>query len=104
MSSGTSVPSPRTWRTIGPRFTVSIQTVDRSTPGTAGFSLDNPIVAKITPTAIAAIMMIRRLRFFAATPVRGTSIEVRVGVNPVGRTIVLSAFASLFVMGVDSRD
>src|SRR5437867_2267992 len=37
MSSGTRVPRPRTWRTIGPRLTVSTQTVERSTLGTAGF-------------------------------------------------------------------
>ena len=42
MSSGTSVPEPRTCRTIGPRFTVSIHTVARSTPGAAGFSRDTP--------------------------------------------------------------
>ena len=39
--SGTSVPRPRTWRTIGPRFTVSIQTVERSTLGTAGLSRES---------------------------------------------------------------
>ena len=32
----------------------------------------------------------RRLRFFAATPVRGTSIEERLGANPAGRTMVSS--------------
>jgi hypothetical protein len=32
----------------------------------------------------------RRLRFFAATPLRGTSIEERLGANPAGRTIVSS--------------
>ena len=32
----------------------------------------------------------RRLRFFAATPVRGTSIEERFGAKPAGRTIVWS--------------
>ena len=42
VSSGTSVPRPRTSRTIGPRFTVSGQTVDSSTPGAAGFSLVSP--------------------------------------------------------------
>ena len=67
MSSGTSVPSPRTCRTIGPRFTVSIQTVERSTVGTAGFNREKPIVARITPSATAEMVMIRRLRFFAAT-------------------------------------
>ena len=45
-------PRPRTWRNIGPRFTVSTQTVDRSTVGAAGLSLDKPMVTKpirITP-------------------------------------------------------
>ncbi len=37
-STGTSVPRPRTWRTIGPRLTVSTQTVARSTVGAAGLS------------------------------------------------------------------
>ena len=39
MSSGTSVPGPRTERSISPRFTVSCHTVARSTVGAAGFSL-----------------------------------------------------------------
>ena len=38
MSSGTSVPEPRTCRSICPRLTVSIQTVARSTLGAAGLS------------------------------------------------------------------
>src|SRR5262249_7373411 len=95
MSSGTSVPSPRTCRVIGPRLTVSIQTVERSMLGTAGFKREMPIVARIKPTADAAIMMMRRLRFFAATPTRGTSIEERFDANPAGRTIV-SSFAFLW--------
>ena len=36
------------------------------------------------------MIMMRRLRFFAATPGRGTSIEERLGANPTGRTIVSS--------------
>ncbi len=36
VSSGTSVPTPRTCRTIDPRFTVSVSTVERSTLGAAG--------------------------------------------------------------------
>jgi hypothetical protein len=40
------------------------------------------------------MIMMRRLRFFAATPSRGTSIEERFGVNPAGRTIVLSLVLS----------
>ena len=61
------MPSPRTCRTIGPRLTVSTQTVERSTVGTAGFSRESPIVARMTPRTIAEIMMIRFFRFFAAT-------------------------------------
>jgi hypothetical protein len=34
------------------------------------------------------MIMIRRLRFFSATPFRGTSIDERLEVNPLGRTIV----------------
>ena len=48
MSSGTSVPRPRTSRSIGPRLTVSIQTVARSTLGAAGFSRDTPSVMRPT--------------------------------------------------------
>ena len=48
MFSGTSVPSPRTSRTIGPRLTVSIQTVARSTLGAAGFRRDSPSVMSST--------------------------------------------------------
>ena len=42
MSSGTSVPEPRTWRSIEPRLTASIQTTARSTVGAAGFSFETP--------------------------------------------------------------
>ena len=42
MSSGTSVPMPRTSRSSGPRLTVSIQSVARSTPGAAGFEAREP--------------------------------------------------------------
>ena len=90
MSSGTRVPRPRTCRTIGPRLTVSTQTVERSTLGTAGFKREIAIVARIKPNADAAMIMMRRLRFFAATPVRGTSIEERFGAKPAGRTILWS--------------
>lgn len=90
MSSGVNVPRPRTWRTIGPRLTVSIHTVERSMLGTAGFSREIAIVATIKPRADKAIMMMRRLRFFAAMPTRGTSIEERFDENPAGRTIVSS--------------
>src|SRR5256886_2781070 len=42
------------------------------------------------PTADAAMIIMRRLRFLAATPVRGTSIEERFGAKPAGRTILWS--------------
>jgi hypothetical protein len=58
--------------------------------GTAGFKREMAIVARIKPSADAAIMIMRRLRFFAAIPTRGTSIEERFDVNPAGRTIVSS--------------
>ena len=45
------------------------------------------------------MIMMRRFFFFLATSGRGLSIVVRLGVKPVGRTIVFSAFASLFCMG-----
>src|SRR5437899_11147697 len=88
MSSGTRVPRPRTCRTIGPRLTVSTQTVDRSTLGTAGFKREIAIVARTSPSADAPMIIMRRLRFFAATPARGTSIDERLGANPAGRTIL----------------
>ena len=83
---------------MGPRLTVSIQTVERSILGTAGFNRDKPIVARITPTATAEIVMIRRLRFLAATSGRGISIADKLEGKPVGRTIVFSAFLSGFVI------
>ena len=74
-SSGTSEPGPRTWRSIGPRLTVSIQTVSFATVGAAGSSLDNPKVTSET-TAIAATMrMFRLIRRFSACPLRGISIS-----------------------------
>ena len=50
ISSGTSVPCPSTSRTMGPRRTVSIQTVPRSTLGAAGRSCRRP-----TLTATSAV-------------------------------------------------
>jgi hypothetical protein len=75
---------------MGPRLTVSIHTVERSTLGTAGFNREIAIVATIKPRPEAAMTMMRRLRFFAAMPTRGTSIEERFDANPAGRTIVSS--------------
>ena len=74
MSSGTSVPLPRTWRSISPRFTVSIQTEDFSTDGAAGWSRDNPNVidARLTTPAPAESQM-RRLRRRRISGDTGTS-------------------------------
>ena len=58
--------------------------------GTAGFKREMAIVATSKPSAHAAMMMMRRLRFFAAMPTRGTSIEERFDVNPAGLTMVSS--------------
>jgi hypothetical protein len=58
--------------------------------GTAGFKREMTIVARIKPSTDAATIMMRRLRFFAAIPTRGTSIEERFDVNPAGRTMVSS--------------
>lgn len=77
------------WRTIGPRFTVSIQTVDRSTLGTAGFRRESPKVAAINPSTTSAIVRIRFCRFFFATPARGTSMALLAWVNPLGRNVWL---------------
>jgi hypothetical protein len=79
-------------------LTVSIQTVERSTVGTAGFNRESPMVARIIPSAMAEIVMIRRFRFFAAAPGRGMSMAERFEVKPVGRTIVFSVFLSGFVI------
>src|SRR5262249_27852803 len=58
--------------------------------GTAGFKREMAIVATSKPSAETAKIMMRRLRFFAATPTRGTSIDERFDANPAGRTIVSS--------------
>ena len=54
--STTSVPKPRTSRTMGPRFTVSIHTVARSTDGAAGFSRESPqVISGMAATRSAMI-------------------------------------------------
>ena len=76
MSSGTSVPGPRTDRSISPRFTVSCQTVARSTVGAAGFSLARTTVTKTTTISVATEKRMR-LAFLrlATSGERGTSID-----------------------------
>ncbi len=63
-STGTSVPRPRTWRNIAPRFTVSTQTVARSTEGAAGLRRDSATETPTTSTATTAPMRMR-LRLFS---------------------------------------
>ena len=52
--SGTRVPVPRTSRSIGPRFTVSVQSVARSTVGAAGLRWPKPTVAATRLATIPA--------------------------------------------------
>ena len=54
MFSGTRMPDPRTCRIIGPRLTVSIHTVARSTPGAAGLSRETPTVMSTIATRATA--------------------------------------------------
>jgi hypothetical protein len=73
MVSGTNVPSPRTSRSIGPRFTVSVHTVARSTLGAAGFSLESAYVTNGISTTAAAMYAIRRTFFCRLTSGRAIS-------------------------------
>ena len=61
---GTSVPMPRTCRSIEPRFTVSVQTVPRSTLGAAGLRRYTKALTAMTTTIMTATVMICRRRFF----------------------------------------
>jgi hypothetical protein len=82
-SIGTRVPEPRTWRSIEPRWTVSIQTVWRSTVGAAGFSFDRPrVISPMASTAPMAMKMLRRRRF-STCPVRTMSIEKPLSLLPL---------------------
>ncbi len=64
-SRGTRVPvDPRTWRIIGPRFTVSVQMAERSTGGAAGLSRATITTAiAMTTTATPAYTNIWRFFF-----------------------------------------
>src|ERR1035437_3156948 len=76
VSSGTSVPRPRTSSTIGPRFTTSIQTVDRSIPGAAGFKCARPMVIARMAASTTTPIEIRRISLFLAASLRGMSISM----------------------------
>src|SRR5271170_681768 len=76
-SLGTSVPSPRTCTTIGPRLTVSGQTVLASTPGAAGFRRYTAAAAAATTTRPIAPIAICRRSFFFLISGRAISIDWR---------------------------
>jgi hypothetical protein len=60
---GTKDPSPRHWRNIEPRFTLSGHKVENSTLGGAGLSRDTPsVIPAIAKTA--TMLKSTRLRFF----------------------------------------
>src|SRR5947208_4279236 len=64
---GTKVPLPRTSRTIGPRLTVSITAVERSSVGAAGFSFAR---ASVTPPTV-----VRPIRINIAARIRLVSFD-----------------------------
>ncbi len=62
-SRATKVPMPRTWRSICPRLTWPVRTVERATPGAVGLRHERP---KVTAT-MAATSTQSAARIFAAT-------------------------------------
>ena len=76
ISSGTSVPRPRTCRTIGPRFTVSMTTAERATVGAAGLRRDTPRVVTRMKSAAPPPMASWRVRRRRAAWGRGMSMAV----------------------------
>ena len=66
-STGTSVPRPRTWRSIGPRLTVSTQTVARSTVGAAGLRRARTTETRPMTRTPAMANKMRRSFFWRAT-------------------------------------
>src|ERR1700680_4255065 len=74
MSSGTSVPKPRTSRSMGPRLTVSGQIVEPSTDGAAGFNRES---ASVTPAqSSTAAVTYRILLIFFARALDGRCISI----------------------------
>ena len=78
VSSGTSVPRPRTSRVIGPRFTVSRHTTDKSTDGAAGFKPAHPNGSSADCRIRTIPTMIRRIIRFLPASLRCISIWVPV--------------------------
>ena len=66
ISFGTSVPGPRTSRSISPRFTVSSHTLERSTLGAAGPSFASPRMppSTTTPAMTPSTICLRRFLTF----------------------------------------
>src|SRR5271156_4643924 len=58
---------------MGPRFTVSVHTVLRSTSGAAGFRRDTPMVTPTRTTLPAATQMMLRRRFWTLNSGRAIS-------------------------------
>jgi len=74
-SRGTNDPvDPRTWRIMGPRFTVSGQMVERSTVGAAGLSRDTPSSATANSTTATPPMIQSRRFLFCNKSGRAISI------------------------------
>jgi hypothetical protein len=71
--SGTSVPFPRTCRSISPRFTVSVQIELFSTVGAAGLNLERPTVMAASASTARNENVSRRRRFLRAISGRATS-------------------------------
>src|SRR3989442_1224924 len=107
MCSGTSVPGPRTSRTIVPRRTPSSDTISRSTLGAAGFKLASRIVMRRRPPA-ATPPCTYRLRFLVGA--RGMSTGSRQGTDrtrppcrltrDLGRDCVWSLLCDRSVVGL----
>ena len=73
---GTSVPMPRTSRSIWPRLTVSMTAVERSSVGAAGLSLVSPKVMPPMASSPTPMKIAVRMRFFSLDfPVRLISIN-----------------------------
>src|SRR5258706_15224132 len=75
ISSGFSVPSPRTSRSIGPRFTSSVHTVARSTVGAAGRNLESPSVTPPNRRTAADTRTVLRIILARAFDGRGISMK-----------------------------
>ena len=108
MSSGTSLPAPRTSRTIGPRFTVPNQTVLAGAVGEAGL---RPLTTKVIATTAAppsTASTIRRiffrLRIFGiALDIHGHADDPCKSVSRLAQRRKILADRGLITMGCQGR-